>query len=316
MSAVISAGQEPTFTTNANTTYTAGTGSSNTGDTYSFGATGGTVDAQVTPAAASTDNLGRASVSVNAGAVTGALPGRPVQMPFLLCAGDADLAARLDGVHALHALIARGQLLELPHDDAFRRRAGEREPQVSRGAGPGNDGERQAEHEERDGDREDRLAHTLAAPIGVGAHRFEFAMVGIDLLDRSASRQRIAGRGAARAPQCLEDRRGLVASFLNPVAFDNNGGMTDDQGAAAIIRGMTIERGSEIEAAFVESLYDGFDREAEPTDLDIAQVLTGFVPLSKTMAEPINALRTWATGRARCATSHTVTERKLRKLAA
>ncbi len=50
--------------------------------------------------------------------------------------------------------------------------------------------------------------------------------------------------------------------------------------------------GSEIEAVFVESLYDGFDRETEPTDLDIARVLTEFVPLSKTMAEQITALRT------------------------
>ncbi len=74
--------------------------------------------------------------------------------------------------------------------------------------------------------------------------------------------------------------------------------------------------GSEIEAVFVESLYDAFDRASEPTDLDIARVLTDFVPLSKTMAEQISALRTWATGRARFATSPTVTERRLRKLAA
>jgi len=74
--------------------------------------------------------------------------------------------------------------------------------------------------------------------------------------------------------------------------------------------------GSEIEAVFVESLYDAFDRDAEPTDLDIARALTDFVPLSKTMAEQINALRTWANGRARFATSPAVTERRLRKLAA
>ncbi|OQB91706.1 MAG: ATP-dependent zinc metalloprotease FtsH 3 [Verrucomicrobia bacterium ADurb.Bin118] len=74
--------------------------------------------------------------------------------------------------------------------------------------------------------------------------------------------------------------------------------------------------GSEIEAVFVEALYDAFDRDTEPTDLDIARVLTDFVPLSKTMAESITALRTWATGRARCATSPTATERRLRKLAA
>ena len=74
--------------------------------------------------------------------------------------------------------------------------------------------------------------------------------------------------------------------------------------------------GSEIEAVFVESLYDAFDRDKEPTDLDIARVLTNFVPLSKTMAEPISALRTWATGRARFATSPAEMERRLRKLVA
>src|SRR5258706_1470744 len=73
--------------------------------------------------------------------------------------------------------------------------------------------------------------------------------------------------------------------------------------------------GSEIEAVFVESLYTGFDRNAEPTDLDIARVLTDFVPLSKTMAEQITGLRTWAKGRARLATT-AATESRLRKLAA
>jgi SpoVK/Ycf46/Vps4 family AAA+-type ATPase len=73
--------------------------------------------------------------------------------------------------------------------------------------------------------------------------------------------------------------------------------------------------GSEIEAVFVESLYNGFDRDAEPTDLDIARVLTDFVPLSKTMAEQISGLRSWAKGRARFATTQAA-ESKLRRLAA
>ena len=73
--------------------------------------------------------------------------------------------------------------------------------------------------------------------------------------------------------------------------------------------------GSEIEAVFVESLYQGFDEGREPTDLTIAQVLTEFVPLSKTMAEQIGALRTWARGRARMATTQAA-ESKLRRLAA
>jgi len=72
--------------------------------------------------------------------------------------------------------------------------------------------------------------------------------------------------------------------------------------------------GAEIETAFIEALYGAFERHTEPTDLDIAQVLTTFMPLSKLMAEPITALRQWAKGRARPATTP-AHESKLRKLA-
>ena len=68
--------------------------------------------------------------------------------------------------------------------------------------------------------------------------------------------------------------------------------------------------GSEIENVFIEALYLAFDREQEPTDLDIARVLTEFVPLSKLMAEQIGGLRQWSKGRARLATSLGL-ERKL-----
>ena len=73
--------------------------------------------------------------------------------------------------------------------------------------------------------------------------------------------------------------------------------------------------GSEIEAVFVEALFDGFDQGKEPGDLTIASVLTGFVPLSKLMAKPIEALRKWAKGRAKYATSQQESS-KLRKIAA
>ncbi len=73
--------------------------------------------------------------------------------------------------------------------------------------------------------------------------------------------------------------------------------------------------GSEIEAVFIDALYRAFDEDQEPTDLTIAEVLTDFVPLSKTMADQITGLRMWAKGRARFATSQQ-TERRLRKLAA
>jgi SpoVK/Ycf46/Vps4 family AAA+-type ATPase len=95
-----------------------------------------------------------------------------------------------------------------------------------------------------------------------------------------------------------------------------HGRKPDDYDPAQLARASDGLTGSEIEAVFVESLYDAFDRNTEPTDLDIARVLTDFVPLSRTMAEQINVLRTWATGRARFATSPATTERRLRKLAA
>ena len=73
--------------------------------------------------------------------------------------------------------------------------------------------------------------------------------------------------------------------------------------------------GAEIEAVFNEAMFVGFERSKEPTDLDIAGVLSGFAPLSKLMAEQIAALKSWAANRARPATSTPdAEERKLRKL--
>ncbi len=74
--------------------------------------------------------------------------------------------------------------------------------------------------------------------------------------------------------------------------------------------------GSEIESAFTEAMFLGFERDREPTNLDIAGVLDAFVPLSKQMAEQITGLRQWAKGRARPATSPAAPEHRLRKLAA
>ncbi len=73
--------------------------------------------------------------------------------------------------------------------------------------------------------------------------------------------------------------------------------------------------GSEIEQVFSEALYRGFDQDQEPTDLTIGEVLVDFVPLSKLMGERMSELRTWATGRARPATTLQST-RAHRKIAA
>lgn len=74
--------------------------------------------------------------------------------------------------------------------------------------------------------------------------------------------------------------------------------------------------GSEIESVFVDSLFLAFDQDWEPSDLDVAGVLTEFVPLSKLMAEQIAGLRNWARGRARLATSMVEGEGGGRRIAA
>ncbi len=57
--------------------------------------------------------------------------------------------------------------------------------------------------------------------------------------------------------------------------------------------------GAEIEEAIISGLFDAF---SQGTDLDTATLRAGLaetVPLSKTMSEELNRLRTWAQGRAR-----------------
>ena len=82
---------------------------------------------------------------------------------------------------------------------------------------------------------------------------------------------------------------------------------------ARVTEGLT---GSEIESVFVDSLFLGFDQDREPSDLDVAHILTEFVPLSKLMAEQITGLRSWAKGRARLATSTQEVGWGLRRIAA
>jgi len=59
--------------------------------------------------------------------------------------------------------------------------------------------------------------------------------------------------------------------------------------------------GAEIEEAVISSLYDVFYASKELETADLIKSLQETVPLSKTMAEEIHALRAWAEGRARFA---------------
>jgi len=57
--------------------------------------------------------------------------------------------------------------------------------------------------------------------------------------------------------------------------------------------------GAEIEQAVVAALYDAFDNKRDVTTADVLQNLKTMVPLSITMGEEVDALREWASTRAR-----------------
>jgi SpoVK/Ycf46/Vps4 family AAA+-type ATPase len=60
--------------------------------------------------------------------------------------------------------------------------------------------------------------------------------------------------------------------------------------------------GAEIEEAVISALFDAFSRKSELTTDILLASLEETVPLSRTMSEELNRLRTWAAGRARPAT--------------
>jgi MoxR-like ATPase len=60
--------------------------------------------------------------------------------------------------------------------------------------------------------------------------------------------------------------------------------------------------GAEIEEAVVSALFDAFSQKRELDTSILATSLSETVPLSRTMSEELNRLRTWAAGRARPAT--------------
>jgi SpoVK/Ycf46/Vps4 family AAA+-type ATPase len=57
--------------------------------------------------------------------------------------------------------------------------------------------------------------------------------------------------------------------------------------------------GAEIEQAVISALFDSFEKNAPLNTEMISRAVRETVPLSTTMKEEINALRDWASGRAR-----------------
>jgi hypothetical protein len=86
--------------------------------------------------------------------------------------------------------------------------------------------------------------------------------------------------------------RGRPQQAIWDIQIGKHGRDSKDFDVVQLARATEGLTGSEIENVFIEALYLAFDSggeagEKEPTDLDIARVLTEFVPLSKLMAEQI-----------------------------
>jgi len=61
--------------------------------------------------------------------------------------------------------------------------------------------------------------------------------------------------------------------------------------------------GAEIEQAIISAMFDSFDERRELATGDILETMASSVPLSVTMQEDLGHLRSWATDRARPASS-------------
>jgi SpoVK/Ycf46/Vps4 family AAA+-type ATPase len=73
----------------------------------------------------------------------------------------------------------------------------------------------------------------------------------------------------------------------------------DDFDIKALVTASEHFSGAEIEEAIISALYDAFYAGRDLTTDDIQQTMHQTVPLSKTMDEHLNRLRSWAEGRAR-----------------
>jgi SpoVK/Ycf46/Vps4 family AAA+-type ATPase len=88
------------------------------------------------------------------------------------------------------------------------------------------------------------------------------------------------------------------------IVITRHGRQTSNFDVAALAKSAEQFTGAEIDAIFVDALYDAFlDDGREPTDLDLANAMTRMVPLANLMDGQIAALRNWAKGRARSAAS-------------
>ena len=95
------------------------------------------------------------------------------------------------------------------------------------------------------------------------------------------------------------------------IVIARHGRLTDNFDATALAQASEQFTGAEIDAVFVDALYDAFLENArEPTDLDLANSMTRMVPLARLMEGQISALKSWANGRARSAAGNQTAPKK------
>ena len=95
------------------------------------------------------------------------------------------------------------------------------------------------------------------------------------------------------------------------IVISRHGRKADDFDVAALAKTAEQFTGAEIDAVFVDALYDAFLEDGrEPTDLDLVNAMARMVPIARLMDGQIAALKNWAKGRARTAVAEQSTAKK------
>ena len=106
-------------------------------------------------------------------------------------------------------------------------------------------------------------------------------------------------------PDALERRQ------IWEIVISRHGRKADDFDVAGLAKAADQFTGAEIDAVFVDALYDAFLEDGrEPTDLDLVNAMARMVPIARLMDGQIAALKNWAKGRARTAVADQSTAKK------
>jgi SpoVK/Ycf46/Vps4 family AAA+-type ATPase len=99
------------------------------------------------------------------------------------------------------------------------------------------------------------------------------------------------------------------------IVIKRHGRRPTDYDTVVLARACEQFTGAEIEAAFIDAMYESYFEGEEPNRKHLLEAISSTVPLANLMAGQIAALRHWAKGRAREAASRTNTPRHSRHMA-